>query len=106
MSYVLCDPKGHELPNGRHSSALDPSVPDSTSAEYEVVLAGLSEAGSRGITHIAVFTDSRNLVNQLSGRFRSSGHLAGYKNKVEDALKSFEDWQVSWIPREWNRTHG
>lgn len=105
ISYVLCDPRGHELPNGRHSTALDPPVPDSTSAEYEAVLAGLRNAGDRGISYIAVFTDSRNLVNQLSGRFQSSGHLAAYKSQVEESLKSFKDWQISWIPRDWNRAH-
>lgn len=106
IAFVLCDPRGHELRDGRHSNPLDPPVPDSTSAEYEAVLAGLSEALSRGITYIAIFTDSRNLVNQLSGRFRSSGHLAAYKAKVEAALEMFADWQISWIPREWNRAHG
>ena len=52
------------------------------SAEYEAALAGLAEVKARGIAYIAVFTDSRNLVNQLSGRFASSGHLAEYMAKL------------------------
>jgi ribonuclease HI len=106
ISFILCDPKGRELPEGRHSRALEPPVSDSTSAEYEAGLAGLAEARQRGITYIALFTDSRNLVNQLSGRFEARGHLADYRDKLETVLREFSDWQVSWVPREWNKAHG
>lgn len=106
ISFVLCDPKGHDIPGGRRHRALTPPADDSTSAEYEAILAGLEEARNRGIDYIAVFTDSRNLVNQLLGRYRSSGDLATYASKVQVALKEFADWQISWIPREWNKAHG
>jgi ribonuclease HI len=105
ISYVLCDSRGRELEGGRRSKTLDPPVEDSTSAEYEAALAGLEDAFDRGIAYIAIFTDSRNLVNQLSGRFRSSAHLASYARRLKAELGKFADWQVSWIPREWNKAH-
>lgn len=106
FSYVLCRPNGEELPDGRKNGPLDPPVPDSTSAEYEAAIAGLAEASNRGIPYVAVFTDSRNLVNQVSGRFEARGNLARYKADLTAALDGFADWQVSWIPREWNKAHG
>jgi len=105
-AYILCDPKGNELSNGRAGSAITPAVRDSTSAEYEGALAGLADAKDRGIPYIAVFTDSRNLVNQITDRFEARQHLAEYKVKLQEALEAFSDWQVSWVPREWNKAHG
>lgn len=105
FSYVLCRPNGDELQDGRKHGPLHPPVPDSTSAEYEAALAGLHDAKTRHIPYIAVFTDSRNVVNQLSGRFDARGDLARYKTDLVAALKAFSDWQVSWIPRKWNKAH-
>lgn len=105
FSYVLCRPNGDELPDGRKHGPIDPPVPDSTSAEYETALAGLAEAKTREIPYIAVFTDSRNVVNQVTGRFNASGDLGRYKTDLVAVLESFSDWQVSWIPRKWNKAH-
>jgi len=80
---------------------IDP-VSDPHSAEYEALLAGLSLTRQLEIKYIAVFSDSRTLVNQVNGLWESSGHLSKYREKAWNALTEFAGWQVSWIPRKWN----
>jgi hypothetical protein len=61
-----------------------------------------SEPGTQCTHAVAVFSDSRTLVNQVNRLWKSSGHLAEYCEKAWNALAEFSGWQMSWIPRKWN----
>ena len=99
--FVLCDPRGTELPGGAQGEVIGP-VSDPHSAEYEALLAGLALTRQLEIKYIAVFSDSRTLVNQVKGLWKSSAHLSEYREKAWNALSEFAGWQLSWIPRKWN----
>jgi ribonuclease H / adenosylcobalamin/alpha-ribazole phosphatase len=91
------------LVEGAEFSRTIGPVPDPHSAEYQALLAGLELAKGHTIDYIVVFSDSRTLVNQVNGLWKSKDHLARYEKQARVALKSFKGWQVSWIPREMNR---
>ena len=55
--FVLCDPRGIELPGGAQGEVVGP-VSDPHSAEYEGLLAGLSLARQLEIKYIAVFASA------------------------------------------------
>jgi ribonuclease HI len=101
--FVLRDPKGNDLPDGSRCDVLPKPVFDPHSAEYEALLAGLAFAKQQELKYIAVFSDSRTLVNQINDLWQKSDRLADYYRKARAALKNFPGWQVSWIPREWNK---
>lgn len=102
IGFVLRDPKGGLVPGGAKGRTIGP-VPDPHSAEYEALLAGLGFAQERGFKYIAVFSDSRTLVNQVNNLWKSKDHLKEYCEKSVEMLKSFDGTQVSWVPREWNK---
>lgn len=99
--FVICDPRGTELPGGAQGEVIGP-VSDPHSAEYEGLLAGLSLTRQLEIRYIAVFSDSRTLVNQVNRLWKSSAHLSDYREKAWNALAEFAGWQMSWIPSKWN----
>ncbi len=71
-------------------------------AEYEAVKAGLEEAITLGADAIEVRTDSRLVVQQLSGKFRvKSPHLRELKKEI-DALAEGLDVRYTWVEREKN----
>ena len=71
-------------------------------AEYEAVKAGLEEAITLGADAIEVRTDSRLVVQQLSGKFRvKSPHLREIKKEI-DALAEGLEVRYTWIEREKN----
>ncbi|MBA2312942.1 MAG: reverse transcriptase-like protein [Actinobacteria bacterium] len=100
--FVLSDPTGKGMPDGQQGKLLEQPVGDPHSAEYEGLLAGLEFARQRDIQYIAVFSDSRTLVNQVNLLWKSSNHLTEYCSRASDAFAGFKGWQVSWIPRKWN----
>ena len=101
--FVLSDPSGKEVADASQGKVLKEPVRDPHSAEYEGLLAGLELARRLEIQYIAVFSDSRTLVNQVNGLWKSSSHLAEYCKHALGSLAGFKGWQVSWIPREWNQ---
>jgi ribonuclease HI len=101
--FVLSDPSGKEVADASQGKVLEEPVRDPHSAEYEGLLAGLEFARRLDIQFIAVFSDSRTLVNQVNGLWKSSTHLAEYCKQALGSLAGFKGWQVSWIPREWNK---
>ncbi len=71
-------------------------------AEYEAVKAGLEEAITLGADAVEVRTDSRLVVQQLSGKFRiKAPHLREIKKEI-DALAEGLDVRYTWVEREKN----
>lgn len=101
---VLKEPHGTPIPGAELSEGIH-EVKDPHTAEYEALLRGISMARKRDIKYVAVFSDSRTLVNQINGLYNAKGHLADYRDKAIAALGRKTTWQVSWIPRKWNEAH-
>src|SRR5215208_2256389 len=62
-------------------------------AEYHALIRGLKLAAEKRLPYIAAFSDSANVVNQITRGW----------NKNEQALEPFKTWLLSWVPREMNR---
>ena|SRR5437899_1578751 len=100
-----CGPEGSEGQAGSEwgvSRAIEP-VPDPHTAEYKALLAGIELARQNGINALAVFSDSRILVNQVNKLWKRRRHLKKLCLEAQEALKPFKAFQVSWIHREWNK---
>jgi ribonuclease HI len=72
-------------------------------AEYHALIRGLTLAAENRLPYVAAFSDSANAVNQITGRWNKSERATELYEEVEEALKSFKAWQLSWVPREMNR---
>ena len=73
-------------------------------AEYSALVAALNDLLKRGLTRdVTVKSDSKLLVNQMSGKWKrkKGGYLEKYKEASELA-KKFERLTFEWIPREEN----
>ena len=99
---VLKEPNGMLIEGATISERIGPVI-DPHTAEYEALLRGLTLAKAHGVEYIAVFSDSRTVVNQVTERWDADDHLEDYAERASDALKSFADWQLSWIPRKMNQ---
>jgi ribonuclease H / adenosylcobalamin/alpha-ribazole phosphatase len=71
-------------------------------AEYQALICGLGLAAERRIPYIAAFSDSANVVNQITRGWNKSERATELAARVENALKLFKGWQLSWVPREMN----
>lgn len=103
----LMDPSGRtEIDRISESIA---SVSQPHEAEYRALLAGLQLALNQSppLQYVAVFSDSRTVVNQVNGNWKSRGPLGKLRAEVIEMFKRFPPTgvQVSWIPREWNEAH-
>jgi probable phosphoglycerate mutase len=73
-------------------------------AEYRAALEGLGTAADLGATHVLLRSDSRLLVEQLSGRFRvKNPTLIRLHGEVRALLSKFADVHFEHVPRELNR---
>jgi len=99
---LLKEPNGTAIPGAELSEHIGP-VKGPTTAEYRALLRGLELARERGVNYLAVFSDSRNLVNQMNGLWNADDDLAKLRADAEEALTNFKSTQVSWIPRNWNK---
>lgn len=73
-------------------------------AEYLAALKGLKTAAELGATRVLVRSDSRLLVEQLSGRFRvKNPTLIRLHGEVRALLPKFVDVRFEHVPRELNR---
>jgi ribonuclease HI len=98
---LLKKPNGTAIPGAELSERIGP-VKSPTKAEYQALLSGLELARKRDVEYLAVFSDSRNLVNQINGLWSAGDDLAEVRDEAVEALRNFKDTQVSWIPRNWN----
>jgi ribonuclease HI len=78
-------------------------VATNNQAEYTAVLEGLKRALELGATDVLVRSDSRLLVEQLSGRFRvRNPTLQRLHKEVRDVARSFSRIGYQHVPRERN----
>jgi ribonuclease HI len=73
-------------------------------AEYTAALEGLRKAAELGATHVLVRSDSRLLVEQLSGRFRvKNPTLIRLHGEVRKLASGFSRVTYEHVPRELNK---
>jgi ribonuclease HI len=72
-------------------------------AEYRALIRGLKLAAEKRLPYIAAFSDSANVVNQITGRWNKNERATQLYEEVEEALEPFKTWQLSWVPREMNK---
>ena len=72
-------------------------------AEYHALIRGLKIAADEQLSYVAAFSDSATLVNQMTRAWKKNERATELYEAVQDALKPFEAWQLSWVPREMNR---
>ena len=72
-------------------------------AEYRALIRGLKLAAENRLRYIAAFSDSANVVNQITGRWNKNERATELYEEVQEALKPFKAWQLSWVPREMNQ---
>jgi ribonuclease H / adenosylcobalamin/alpha-ribazole phosphatase len=72
-------------------------------AEYHALIRGLRLAAENRLPYIAAFSDSANVVNQITRGWKKNERAAELYEKVQQALEPFQTWQLSWLPREMNK---
>ena len=102
IAALLKEPNGTAIPGAELSERIGP-VEGPTTAEYRALLRGLELARERHVNYVAVFSDSRILVNQVNRLWNAGDNLAKLRAQAEEALRNFKGTQVSWVPRNWNK---
>ncbi|GJV72171.1 putative nucleotidyltransferase, ribonuclease H [Tanacetum coccineum] len=97
---ILIDPKGAE-----YSYALRLNFANSNNdAEYEALLAGLRIAAKIKVEKMHTFVDSKLVASQVEGSYEAkSEKTKKYKEKTLEMIRSFNNFQISHIPREDNK---
>lgn len=72
-------------------------------AEFNALIRGLKLAAEEGLPYVAAFSDSANVVNQITRGWNKNERATELYEEVEEALKPFKTWQLSWVPREMNK---
>jgi ribonuclease HI len=101
IAALLKEPNGTVISGAALSERIGP-VESPTAAEYRALLRGLELARECGVDYLAIFSDSRILVNQMNRLWNVGDSLAELRDEAEEALRAFKGTQVSWIPRKWN----
>jgi ribonuclease HI len=72
-------------------------------AEYQALMLGLRLARKHGAERAVVMGDSRVVVNQINGEWKTRNlRLRGLRNEATELLDQFESWSVKWIERKEN----
>ncbi|OBI07272.1 acid phosphatase [Mycolicibacter nonchromogenicus] len=72
-------------------------------AEYRGLVAGLTEAARLGAAEVAVFMDSKLVVEQMAGRWKvKHPDLIPLHRQARELASRFDHVRYSWIPREKN----
>jgi len=73
-------------------------------AEYRALIAGLSEAISRGVQHIHVYSDSEFMCRQLQGEYKvRSANIRPLYQWACKLIGQFEEFQIEHTARESNQ---
>jgi len=93
-----------ENPDGRRITEIYSNEGYGTNnrAEYLAITFILQEAIDLGIREIEIYGDSKLVVNQVNGIWKSNKDMTPYKLEVQSLLESFDKWSLSWIKRELN----
>ncbi|GJU04038.1 reverse transcriptase domain-containing protein [Tanacetum coccineum] len=100
VGLILIDPEG-----AKYSYALRLNFANSNNdAEYEALLAGLKIAAKMKVEKMHAFLDSKLLASQVEGSYEAKGEKTKkYKEKAIEMIRSFNNFQISHIPREDNK---
>ncbi|MEB3034521.1 bifunctional RNase H/acid phosphatase [[Mycobacterium] nativiensis] len=72
-------------------------------AEYRGLVAGLTEAAGLGAAEVAVFMDSKLVVEQMAGRWKvKHPDLIPLFTRARELASKFDHVRYTWIPREKN----
>ena len=72
-------------------------------AEYRGLVAGLTEAARLGAAEVAVFMDSKLVVEQMAGRWKvKHPDLIPLHTRARELAAKFDHVRYNWIPREKN----
>ena len=82
---------------------VDRPVGSPLEAEYHALIRGLKLAAKKQLPYVAAFSDSANLVNQVTRGWNKNERATKLYEEVEEALKPFKRWHLSWLPREMNK---
>ena len=97
---VVVDPKGRRL--AEVSSGI--GVATNNVAEYRAAIEGLRRAQTLGARSVTLRSDSRLLIEQLSGRFRvKNPTLVRLHGEVRAVLSGFGAVSFEHVPREFNK---
>lgn len=73
---------------------------DSDTAEYWGLICGLEKAQQAGVKNLLIKGDSRNVVDQISGRkILRKKELLALNAQASELLSNFQNWTIEWIPR-------
>lgn len=100
IGVVVTDARGHTV--AEIAEGIGPAT--NNVAEYRAVIAGLRAAADQGARTVLVRSDSRLLVEQLSGRFRvKKPTLVRLHEEARALVKRFDRVTFEHVPREMNR---
>jgi ribonuclease HI len=100
IGVVVTDRRGRTL--AEIAEGIGPAT--NNVAEYRAVLAGLEAAAELGARKVLVRSDSRLLVEQLSGRFRvKNPRLIRLHEEARALMKGFREVVFEHVPREKNK---
>ena len=73
-------------------------------AEYRALIAGLSEALSRGIRRVRVYSDSEFMCRQLQGKYKvRAKNIRPLYEWARKLIGQFDDFQIQHITRDGNQ---
>lgn len=85
-----------------HSSFLGTDMTNNQ-AEYEAIRKGVEFALDRDVTHLTIKSDSKLVVNQLTGEWDCNDDaLDSLRQSTLDCLDELDSWEIEHIPREDN----
>lgn len=90
---------------GRRVGEIAAGIGEATNnvAEYRAAIAGLELAAEKGAEYVLLRSDSRLLVEQLSGRFKvKSPNLRELHAKAQALVRRFPRIEIEHVPRELN----
>ena len=91
----------HQSVLAEHGAAI--GVTTNNVAEYRGLIAGLEQARSLGANEVAVFMDSKLVVEQMAGRWKvKHAAMAELHQQARALASTFDSVTYEWIPREQN----
>jgi len=92
-------------PDGETLDTLANYIGEATNniAEYQAMISGIELALDRGVTRLAIFSDSELIVRQLEGAYRVKNEgLRPYYQEAKSLLSRLAEYELKSIPREAN----